>query len=56
MKVLDLDGSNKLTILRGCPGGPGALGPKGEAGAKGDKGVFWGRGGHMEGTAMGEGP
>ncbi|XP_036039024.1 ficolin-2 isoform X2 [Onychomys torridus] len=38
VKVLDLDGSNKLTILRGCPGGPGALGPKGEAGAKGDRG------------------
>ncbi|KAH0504231.1 Ficolin-2 [Microtus ochrogaster] len=38
VKVLDLEGSNKLTILRGCPGLPGALGPKGEAGAKGDKG------------------
>ncbi|CAO2598211.1 Fcn2 [Lemmus lemmus] len=38
VKVLDLEGSNKLTILRGCPGLPGALGPKGEAGAKGDRG------------------
>lgn len=38
MKVLDLEGSNKLTILQGCPGLPGALGPKGEAGAKGDRG------------------
>ncbi|CAO2598206.1 Fcn2, partial [Lemmus lemmus] len=46
VKVLDLEGSNKLTILRGCPGLPGALGPKGEAGAKGDRGVFWGWGLH----------
>ncbi|XP_052037920.1 ficolin-2 [Apodemus sylvaticus] len=38
MKVLDLEGSNKLTILQGCPGFPGAPGPKGEAGAKGDRG------------------
>ncbi|CAH6788787.1 ficolin-2 [Phodopus roborovskii] len=38
VKVLDLEGSNKLTILRGCPGLPGAQGPKGEAGAKGDRG------------------
>lgn len=38
VKVLDLEGSNKLTILQGCPGLPGALGPKGEAGAKGDRG------------------
>lgn len=39
VKVLDLEGSNKLTILRGCPGLPGVPGPKGEAGAKGDRGV-----------------
>ncbi|GAB1286141.1 Ficolin-2 [Apodemus speciosus] len=38
VKVLDLEGSNKLTILQGCPGLPGAPGPKGEAGAKGDRG------------------
>lgn len=38
VKVLDLEGSNKLTILRGCPGLPGSMGPKGEAGAKGDAG------------------
>ncbi|XP_055456758.1 ficolin-2 [Psammomys obesus] len=38
VKVLDLEGSNKLAILRGCPGIPGDLGPKGEAGAKGDRG------------------
>lgn len=38
MKVLDLEGSNKFTILQGCPGLPGAPGPKGEAGTKGDRG------------------
>ncbi|CAO2598207.1 Fcn2, partial [Lemmus lemmus] len=54
VKVLDLEGSNKLTILRGCPGLPGALGPKGEAGAKGDRGVFWGWGLHGSPGDQGE--
>ncbi|KAL2782208.1 ficolin-1 precursor, partial [Daubentonia madagascariensis] len=38
VKVLGLEGSDKLGILRGCPGLPGAPGPKGEAGAHGQRG------------------
>ncbi|XP_057578937.1 ficolin-1-like [Hippopotamus amphibius kiboko] len=38
VKVLGLEGSDKLSILRGCPGLPGTPGPKGEAGASGLKG------------------
>ncbi|XP_057578616.1 ficolin-2 isoform X2 [Hippopotamus amphibius kiboko] len=38
VKVLGLEGSDKLSILRGCPGLPGTPGPKGEAGANGLKG------------------
>nr|KAF6314490.1 ficolin 2 [Myotis myotis] len=37
VKVLGLE-TDKLTILRGCPGLPGAQGPKGEAGTEGRKG------------------
>ncbi|XP_059514477.1 ficolin-2-like [Myotis daubentonii] len=37
VKVLGLE-ADKLTILRGCPGLPGAQGPKGAAGADGRKG------------------
>ncbi|XP_077630770.1 ficolin-2 [Crocuta crocuta] len=38
VKVLGLEGSDKLTILRGCPGLPGDAGPKGERGAPGPAG------------------
>ncbi|CAK7290132.1 FCN1 [Vulpes lagopus] len=38
-KVLDLEGSGKLTILRGCPGLPGAVGSKGDAGVDGARGA-----------------
>ncbi|XP_047381024.1 ficolin-1-like [Sciurus carolinensis] len=38
VKLVGLEGSDKLTILRGCPGLPGVSGPKGEAGTKGEKG------------------
>ncbi|KAF7461803.1 hypothetical protein GHT09_013990 [Marmota monax] len=38
VKLVGLEGSDKLTILRGCPGLPGLSGPKGEAGAKGERG------------------
>ncbi|XP_029776503.1 ficolin-2 [Suricata suricatta] len=38
VKVLGLEGSDKLTILRGCPGLPGDTGPKGERGASGPPG------------------
>uniref|UniRef100_A0A2K6K9F4 Fibrinogen C-terminal domain-containing protein n=1 Tax=Rhinopithecus bieti TaxID=61621 RepID=A0A2K6K9F4_RHIBE len=38
VKVVGLEGSDKLTILPGCPGLPGAPGPKGEAGANGKRG------------------
>ncbi|KAM6170119.1 ficolin-2-like [Rhynchocyon petersi] len=38
VKLLDLQGSDKLSILRGCPGTPGAPGPKGEAGTSGRNG------------------
>ncbi|XP_042537073.1 ficolin-1-like isoform X2 [Dipodomys spectabilis] len=37
-KVVGLESSNQLTILRGCPGLPGPPGPKGEAGARGERG------------------
>ncbi|XP_054583273.1 ficolin-1 isoform X1 [Eptesicus fuscus] len=37
VKVLGLE-ADKLAILRGCPGLPGAAGPKGEAGADGRRG------------------
>lgn len=39
VKVLGLEGSDKLTILRGCPGLPGDAGPKGDAGADGERGA-----------------
>ncbi|XP_037653257.1 ficolin-1-like isoform X2 [Choloepus didactylus] len=38
VKLVGLEGSDKLSILRGCPGLPGPPGPKGEAGARGEKG------------------
>ncbi|XP_026959897.1 ficolin-1-like [Sagmatias obliquidens] len=38
VKLVGLEGSDKLSILRGCPGLPGPTGPKGEAGASGQKG------------------
>ncbi|XP_059869246.1 ficolin-1 isoform X3 [Delphinus delphis] len=38
VKLVGLEGSDKLSILRGCPGLPGPAGPKGEAGANGQKG------------------
>nr|XP_005580537.2 ficolin-2 isoform X3 [Macaca fascicularis] len=38
VKVVGLEGSDKLTILRGCPGLPGVPGPKGEAGTNGNRG------------------
>ncbi|CAI9564856.1 unnamed protein product, partial [Staurois parvus] len=38
VKVIGLGDSDKLTILRGCPGIPGSLGQKGEAGGVGMKG------------------
>ncbi|XP_059958007.1 ficolin-2-like [Mesoplodon densirostris] len=38
VKLVGLEGSDKLSILRGCPGLPGPAGPKGEAGASGQKG------------------
>ncbi|XP_014378239.1 ficolin-1-like isoform X1 [Alligator sinensis] len=42
VSIVGLNGSDKLTILRGCPGTAGAPGPKGEpgtAGLKGEKGA-----------------
>ncbi|KFO21527.1 ficolin-1 isoform X2 [Fukomys damarensis] len=38
VKVMGVEGTDKLAILRGCPGLPGPPGPKGEAGAKGETG------------------
>ncbi|XP_077335012.1 ficolin-1-like [Lithobates pipiens] len=38
VKVIGLGDSDKLTILRGCPGFPGSPGQKGEAGSVGIKG------------------
>ncbi|XP_040178779.1 ficolin-1-like [Rana temporaria] len=38
VKVIGVGDSDKLTILRGCPGLPGSPGQKGEAGAAGVKG------------------
>ncbi|XP_032163941.1 ficolin-1-like isoform X5 [Mustela erminea] len=39
VKVVGLEGSDKLSILRGCPGLPGAAGPKGDAGVNGERGA-----------------
>ncbi|XP_034608013.1 ficolin-2-like [Trachemys scripta elegans] len=42
VRIVGLSGSEKLTVLQGCPGIPGAAGPKGEpgvAGMKGDNGA-----------------
>ncbi|KAM4021166.1 ficolin-1-A-like isoform 2-T2 [Anomaloglossus baeobatrachus] len=39
VKVIGVGGSDKLTILRGCPGTPGPPGPQGPAGLKGEKGT-----------------
>uniref|UniRef100_A0A8C5MKR2 Fibrinogen C-terminal domain-containing protein n=1 Tax=Leptobrachium leishanense TaxID=445787 RepID=A0A8C5MKR2_9ANUR len=38
VKVIGVGDSDKLTILRGCPGIAGSPGPKGDAGSSGDKG------------------
>ncbi|XP_069799473.1 ficolin-1-like isoform X1 [Dendropsophus ebraccatus] len=38
VKVLGIGDSDKLSILRGCPGHPGPPGHKGEAGTPGEKG------------------
>ncbi|KAM9206238.1 ficolin-2-like [Dugong dugon] len=38
VKMVGLEGSDKLSILRGCPGVPGSPGSKGEAGANGGRG------------------
>ncbi|KAM4696030.1 ficolin-1-like [Rhinophrynus dorsalis] len=38
VKVVGVGGSDKLTILRGCPGIPGSPGQKGEIGLSGEKG------------------
>lgn len=38
IKVLGLGDSDRVTVIRGCPGLPGSIGQKGEAGAKGAKG------------------
>ncbi|KAE8582257.1 hypothetical protein XENTR_v10020041 [Xenopus tropicalis] len=39
VKVVGVGDSDKLTILRGCPGLPGSPAPKGELGSKGEKGA-----------------
>ncbi|XP_008707670.2 ficolin-1 isoform X3 [Ursus maritimus] len=39
VKLVGLEGSDKLSILQGCPGLPGAAGPKGDAGVNGERGV-----------------
>lgn len=44
VKVVGLEGSDKLSILRGCPGLPGAAGPKGDAGVNGERGTCPGPG------------
>ncbi|KAM6183351.1 ficolin-1-like [Erethizon dorsatum] len=38
VKVVGVEGTDKLAILRGCPGLPGPPGPKGDTGAKGERG------------------
>ncbi|XP_071980004.1 ficolin-1-A-like [Engystomops pustulosus] len=38
VKILGVGESDKLTILRGCPGSPGSPGQKGEVGSPGEKG------------------
>ncbi|XP_053552117.1 ficolin-1 [Bombina bombina] len=39
IKVVGIGESDKLTILRGCPGNPGPPGHKGEAGSPGETGI-----------------
>ncbi|XP_077140726.1 ficolin-1-B-like isoform X1 [Ranitomeya variabilis] len=39
IKVIGVGGSDKLTILRGCPGTSGPPGPPGPAGSKGESGT-----------------
>ncbi|XP_068105083.1 ficolin-1-like isoform X2 [Hyperolius riggenbachi] len=39
VKIVGVGGSEKLTILRGCPGSGGPPGQKGDVGAPGEKGV-----------------
>ncbi|XP_069067061.1 ficolin-1-like isoform X2 [Pleurodeles waltl] len=38
VKLIDLSGSEKVAVLRGCPGLPGAPGPKGDMGPPGMRG------------------
>ncbi|KAM4020405.1 ficolin-2-like [Anomaloglossus baeobatrachus] len=38
VKIVGVGGSDRLSILRGCPGIPGPSGPKGEPGEKGEPG------------------
>ncbi|CAM4675962.1 unnamed protein product [Caretta caretta] len=39
VRIVGLSGSDKLAVLQGCPGFPGAAGPKGAPGAAGMRGV-----------------
>nr|DBA21636.1 TPA: hypothetical protein GDO54_018245 [Pyxicephalus adspersus] len=54
VKVIGIGDSDKLTILRGCPGLPGSPGQKGEAGTAGMKGKEGEKG--SQGTAGKAGP
>uniref|UniRef100_A0A8C5R9P3 Fibrinogen C-terminal domain-containing protein n=1 Tax=Leptobrachium leishanense TaxID=445787 RepID=A0A8C5R9P3_9ANUR len=40
VKVIGVGDSDRLAVLRGCPGIPGALGPKGDDGPPGEKGEW----------------
>ncbi|XP_069799983.1 ficolin-1-like [Dendropsophus ebraccatus] len=51
VKIVGLGDSDKLSILRGCPGLPGSPGLKGEPGEKGERGPF-GAAGKMGPTGL----
>ncbi|XP_065504925.1 ficolin-1-like [Caloenas nicobarica] len=44
VKIVGLGDADRLTVLQGCPGIPGASGPKGEAGLPGTKGEMGAQG------------
>lgn len=39
VKIVGLGEADRLAVLQGCPGIPGAAGPKGEPGLSGKKGI-----------------
>ncbi|XP_053552038.1 ficolin-1 [Bombina bombina] len=54
VKIVGVGDSDRLTILRGCPGTPGSAGQKGEPGSPGEKGQRGSAGDHGKAGPQGQ--